>query len=130
MATHSNILAWEIPWTEEPGGLQPMRSQRSWTQLKDQTTNSTHNSYCRFSLMFQLCLCSVIHLCPTLCGTMDYSLPGFFVHGIFQATVLEYFVPGILQATQSRLAISSSRGSSRPRGWTCVLHLLHWQVDS
>ena len=28
MATHSSILAWEIPWTEEPGGLQPMRSQR------------------------------------------------------------------------------------------------------
>ena len=28
MATHSNILAWEIPWTEEPGGLQFMRSQR------------------------------------------------------------------------------------------------------
>ena len=24
MATHSNILAWEIPWTEEPGGLQSM----------------------------------------------------------------------------------------------------------
>ena len=24
MATHSNILAWEIPWTKEPGGLQPM----------------------------------------------------------------------------------------------------------
>ena len=28
MATHSNILAWEIPWTEEPGRLQPMGSQR------------------------------------------------------------------------------------------------------
>ena len=28
MATHSNILAWRIPWTEEPGGLQPMGSQR------------------------------------------------------------------------------------------------------
>ena len=28
MATHSSILAWEIPWTEEPGGLQPMGSQR------------------------------------------------------------------------------------------------------
>ena len=27
LATHSNILAWEIPWTEEPGGLQSMRSQ-------------------------------------------------------------------------------------------------------
>ena len=28
MATHSRILAWKIPWTEEPGGLQCMRSQR------------------------------------------------------------------------------------------------------
>ena len=28
MATHSNILAWRIPWTEDPGGLQPMGSQR------------------------------------------------------------------------------------------------------
>ena len=26
MATHSSILAWEIPWTEEPGGLQSMGS--------------------------------------------------------------------------------------------------------
>ena len=28
MATHSSILVWEIPWTEEPGGLQSMGSQR------------------------------------------------------------------------------------------------------
>ena len=28
MATHSNILVWEIPWTEEPGGLQSMVSQK------------------------------------------------------------------------------------------------------
>ena len=28
MATHSNILAWKIPWTEEPGRLQSMVSQR------------------------------------------------------------------------------------------------------
>ena len=28
MATHSSILAWRIPWTEEPVGLQPMGSQR------------------------------------------------------------------------------------------------------
>ena len=27
MATHSSILAWRIPWTEEPGGLQPMGTQ-------------------------------------------------------------------------------------------------------
>ena len=28
MATHSSILAWRIPWTEEPGGLQSMGSQK------------------------------------------------------------------------------------------------------
>ena len=28
MATHSSVLAWRIPWTEEPGGLQSMGSQR------------------------------------------------------------------------------------------------------
>ena len=36
MATHSNILAWKIPWMEEPGGLQSMGSQ-SQTQLSDFT---------------------------------------------------------------------------------------------
>ena len=33
MATHFSILAWKIPWTEEPGGLQSMGSQKSQTQL-------------------------------------------------------------------------------------------------
>ena len=33
MATHSSILAWRIPWTEEPGGLQSMGSQKSQTRL-------------------------------------------------------------------------------------------------
>ena len=28
-ATHSSIISWRIPWTEEPGGLQPMGSQES-----------------------------------------------------------------------------------------------------
>ena len=42
MATHSNILAWEIPWTEEPGGLESMRSQ-SQTRLSDKHTHThTH----------------------------------------------------------------------------------------
>ena len=45
MATHSSILAWRIPWTEEPGGLQSLGSQRvgrSWKQL------STSTMYCMF----------------------------------------------------------------------------------
>ena len=35
MATHSSILARRIPWTEEPGRLQSMGSQKSWTRLSD-----------------------------------------------------------------------------------------------
>jgi len=35
MATHSSVLAYKIPWTEEPGGLQSMGLQRSWTQLSN-----------------------------------------------------------------------------------------------
>ena len=41
MATHSSILAWEIPRTEAPGGLQSMGSEKSWTQLSDETTTTT-----------------------------------------------------------------------------------------
>ena len=38
MATHSSIFAWEIPWREDPGGLQSMGSQKNQTQT---TTNAT-----------------------------------------------------------------------------------------
>ena len=51
-------------------------------------------------------------VCPTLCNTMDCSLPGSSVHGIFQAKILEW------------VAISFFRGSSRPRDWTRVSHIV------
>ena len=35
MATHSDILAWEDPWIKEPGRLQSMGLQKSWTQLSN-----------------------------------------------------------------------------------------------
>ena len=54
----------------------------------------------------------VAHLCLTLCDPMDCSLPGSSVHGIFQAIVLEW------------IAISFSRGSSRPRDRTRVSHIV------
>ena len=50
----------------------------------------------------------VAQSCPTLCDPVDCSLSGFSVHGIFQARVLEW------------IAISFSRGSSRPRNRTRV----------
>ena len=36
MAVHSSILTWETPWIEEPGGLQCMGSQKSWTRLSNE----------------------------------------------------------------------------------------------
>ena len=50
----------------------------------------------------------VAQSCQTLCSPMDCSLPGFSVHGIFQARLLEW------------VAISFSRGSSWPRNRTLV----------
>ena len=50
--------------------------------------------------------------CPTLCNPVDCSQPGSSIHGIFQARVLEW------------VAISFSRGSSRPRDQTQVCHIV------
>ena len=49
----------------------------------------------------------VTQSCPTLCNPMDCSPPGFSIHGILQARILEW------------VAISFSRGTSWPRDWTC-----------
>ena len=66
--------------------------------------------------------CMHIQSCPTLCNPMDGSLPGFSVHGIFQARILEW------------VAIIFSRGSSRLRDWThvsCIGRriLYHWATE-
>ena len=54
----------------------------------------------------------VAQSCPTLCDPMDCSLPGSSVHGILQARILKW------------VAISFSRGSSRPRDLTQVSHIV------
>ena len=41
MATHSSLLAWKIPWMEEPGGLQPMGSQRGDLLEKEMAIHSS-----------------------------------------------------------------------------------------
>ena len=62
---------------------------------------------------------SIAQSCLTLCNPMDCSPAGSSVHVIFQAKILEW------------VAISSSRGSSRPQGLNPHLRgFLHWQVDS
>ena len=79
MATHSSILAWETPWTEEPGGLQFMKSQRvrprwatkenMWSILEKVSCAVEKNVY--FAVVWSLScvwlfviLCTVAHQTP------------------------------------------------------------------
>ena len=112
MATHSSILVWKTPWTEEPGRLQSMGSQRG---RHDWATSLTHllcalnwccawhaflrESYEDGTIITQVCrygstesgkLSEVTQSCPTFCESIDCSLPGSSVYGIFQARVLEW----------------------------------------
>ena len=114
IATHSSILAWRISWTEEPGSQQCMGS-KSQTKLSD-WVHVYHEdvrkrkwwkiiSQCRKTQWKLKCeLLSHVQLCYP----MDWSLPGFSVHWILQARILEW------------VTISFSRGSSWPRVRTCV----------
>ena len=95
MATYSSILAWKIPWTEKPGGLLFMESQRV-----------RHDWACTQDLAFLEVYVKVTQLCLTFCDPMDY-----IVHGIRQARILE------------SVAFLFSRGSSQPRDQTQVSHI-------
>ena len=116
MASHSRTIAWKIPWTEEPGGLQvhgASESRRDTAERAEQQQRQKPLSgalSCKWAerpeAIFHKGVQSeseVTQSCPTLCNPMDCSLPGSSVRGIFQAIVLEW------------LAISFSRGSSQPR---------------
>ena len=60
---------------------------------------------------FPVCESEVAQSCPTLCNPMDCSLPGFSIHGIFQARILEW------------VAFPFFREYSQPRDWTQVSHI-------
>ena len=57
MAIHSNILAWRIPWTEYPGGLQSMRLQR--VPYDGATNTHLHFGYCSSSIPCKHLCCLV-----------------------------------------------------------------------
>ena len=76
MATHSSTLAWRIPWTEEPGGLQSMGSQRVG---HDWTTNTTLRQGRELGLEYSRCHVEVFRFggCvqisgPHRCGSPRY----------------------------------------------------------
>ena len=103
MATHSSILAWEIPRTEEPGGLQSHGVTKSQTRLSDFTSFHFH-----FLCTNRKAKVKVTESCPTLCSPMDCSPPGSSVYRILQARTLKW------------VAISFSKGSSQPGDRTQV----------
>ena len=79
MPLHSSILAWKVPWTEEPGGLQSMGSQSIGHDLR--TREITHT------------FCTAGHLQDPLWGTLElpvvllsYSGWNRFAHGRDTAT--------------------------------------------
>ena len=143
MAIRSSILAWETPWTEEPGELQSMGSQEL---DKTEWLNLPTYPYCwiiRFPFSASLppafpsfplssYLFMYLHICVSIyylvvqslsCvqlfwDPMDYNPPASSVHGILQARIREW------------VAVPSSRESSRPRDQTCISCLQHWKADS
>ena len=78
MATHFSILAWKIPWTEEPSGLQFMGSQKSHSCLAMEK---------KLSQYFKDPISWVTQSCPTLFNPMDCSMPGFSVHHLLPELV-------------------------------------------
>ena len=52
MATHSSTLAWRIPWTEEPGGLQSIGSDT--TEVTEHSTAQTGNNSFKFIILIAL----------------------------------------------------------------------------
>ena len=96
MATHSSVLAWRIPWTEEPGRLQSMGSQRV---SHDLATSLSFLSF--FSVIvligsdaegncMPIAAAKSLQLCLTQCGPIDGRPPGSVVPGILQARTLEW----------------------------------------
>ena len=79
MATHSSTLAWRIPWTEEPGGLQSTGLQKGvehW-QLKKNKWSEV----------------KVAQTCPTLWDPMDYTVHEFLQARILNLSLLQGIFP-------------------------------------
>ena len=63
MATLSNILVWEISWTGEPGGLQFMELQKSWTPL------SKNNKYSYTDILVHPCISNLYMISDGIHGS-------------------------------------------------------------
>ena len=122
MATHSSVLAWRIPWTEEPGGLQSMGSQRSWTRLSEFTFTFTV-----FPASNQTCLKAHPH--PPRLGSFSSTQARSTIPSLHREPLVPRHSPfqHLLPATSAPLPITGAR--SRPklvllRVWSSVHRIL------
>ena len=79
MATHSSILAWRTPWTEEPGGLQSIESQRvrhKWSDLAHRHPLASNSSHTLISRL-EHGVGSPSWQTPTSVSSLTFSLPCF-----------------------------------------------------
>ena len=135
MATYSSVLPLKMPWTEQPGGLQSMGSQRvrhNWAYMHSRGIymRSEKSEQKLWNLFFKIIIVlSKVQSChisqagrsqkrlllfsPSIalhssCKYGLYNLPGCSVHGLFQIRRLDC------------IAVFSFRASSQPRNWTHV----------
>ena len=107
MTTHSSMLAWEIPPTEEPGGLQSWDCRRVRHDLvtKQQAAAAAKS----------------LQSCPTLCDPRDGSPPGSPVPGILQARTLDWVAISFSNAWEWKVKVKSlSRVQLFVTPWTAA----------
>ena len=123
LATHSNILAWEIPWTEEPGGLQFIGLQKARCDLVTEQQHPTLQCIRAEYIQSETLQKEVrsrehpaksLQLCPTLCDPWDSSPPGSPVPGILQARTLKWVAISFSNAWKWKV---KGKSLSRVRLW-------------
>ena len=105
MATHSSILAWRIPWTEEADGLQSMGSQRVAHELSMHTHVAFATNVIRCFLNIYWSKCDSFHVC---CVWVS-----FVFANLFSADML------IVKLQQERFRVEVRKNSFTVRGITC-----------
>ena len=132
METHSSILVWEAPWTEEPGGLQSIGSQRVGHNWVTNTPHPPRTVHCQKqswekpsrpvlkvgtdrrhekTWRFPEWVSEKSPRCVWLCSPLGCSPPGSSVHGILQDRILEWVV------------VPFSRASCQSRDWIQISHI-------
>ena len=123
MTTHSSILAWEIPWTEEPGGLQSMGSQRVGQEwVTEQPWRSTWGL--QVTVQYNKITCQVFAPGPVISQVIGLSLvfrsswtPSEFMPTLWPSLGAQSSQRPTLQLGDEALASLSSRDGSKGRHW-------------